>query len=106
MNLFEGSGLTLARGAEGGFEFIQPDSWSVKLSLLAVPGDFTPKLNAVLWVEEKLGWDPGYSKIRARMVKYATDAHSATTGGEAHKYVLLNEGPHAWVRHEKLMKNF
>ena len=105
MNLFKGSGVTLARGVEGGFEFIQPDSWSVKLSLLAVPSDFAAKLNAVLWVEEKSGWDPGYSKIRARMVKYATDAYSATTGGEAHKYVLLNEGPRAWVRHEKLMKN-
>ena len=40
----------------------------------------------------------------ARLLQYAEQAKEATTGGEAHKYVLLNEGPQGWSGHSLLMR--
>ena len=100
-DIFKQHGLTLATGVEGGFSYVQPDSWSVKLSLLALPEDYLFRLDAAL--SEYGGADKGVRPRKERLLKYAKDAREASTGGEAHKYVLLNEGPREWVGHAALM---
>ena len=99
-DLFFTNGLSTVRGREGGFEFIQPDSWSVKLSLLAMPADFTTRLERVL---EQTMPQQG-KKINERLVQYARDAEKATSKGESHKYVLLSEGPMDSLVHGRLMQ--
>ena len=100
--LFRLHGLTTVKGVEGGFEFIQPDSWAVKLSLLAPPEDYEQRLKRVL--EGYARVDPESQPLVARMLKYARDAVGAGSKGEGHKYVLLNEGPRASPKHAKLME--
>ena len=100
-DIFKQHGLTLATGVEGGFSYVQPDSWSVKLSLLALPEDYLSRLDAAL--SEYGGADKGVRPRKERLLKYAKDAREASTGGEAHKYVLLNEGPREWLGHAALM---
>ena len=103
MALFRRNELTLVNGREGGFDYIQPDSWGVKLSLL--------HLQPATWPESlvKLGQvlDSVMSAFsanwRKRMVKYADQAYKAGSMGEAHKYVLLNEGPQRSTEHYRLM---
>ena len=101
MNLFKTNGLKLASGEEGGFTYIQPDSWSVKLSLLGVPSDYLVRMERALSAYGTA--DPGMTPRKDRYLKYAKDAKEATTGGAAHKYVLLNEGPRDWAGHAALM---
>ena len=103
MELFRANQLTLVHGREGGFDFVQPDSWGVKLSLLHFEPATWPeklvKLRAVLdevMTSYTLAW-------RKRMVKYADQAFKAGSMGEAHKYVLLNEGAQASAEHYRLM---
>ena len=50
-DLFTGNGLNLASGVEGFFPYMQPDSWAVKLSLLAFPEDYLTRLGAGLWTK-------------------------------------------------------
>ena len=102
MDLFKNNKLSLATGSEGGFAFIQPDSWAVKLSLLAVPHDFVRRLSGVLDQYSKTAQASSVS-YRTRLIKYAEDAERSTTGGEAHKYVLLNEGPRMSGHHTTMM---
>ena len=103
MDLFKQNGLTLFTGREGGFEYIQPDSWSVKLSLLGQPSGFAARLERAL--AETARTHKVLYPLVTRLVKYATDAYAATTGGDAHKYVLLTEGAQAASIHSCLMGN-
>ena len=48
LDLFETNRLRTVQYKEGGFDVIQPDSWSVKLSLLAMPTDFLERLTTVV----------------------------------------------------------
>ena len=79
MDLFKTQGISLATTREGGFELIQPDLWSVKLSLLSLPEDFAARLRDVLNAYEKTveSRGTGYCK---RLLKYATDVEKSTTG--------------------------
>ena len=86
---------------EGGFYVEQPDSWSVKLSLLAAPPDYEAKLKLVLGMIERQV--PSYREMSARLIQYARERHDARGGGEEHKYVLLTEGRHADPGHRQIM---
>ena len=94
---------------------ISPDSFSVKLSLLGMPENFLNLLDQALCAtftslvgprkahaspEGQPMWN-----LKARLLQYANQAQKATSGGSAHKYVLLNEGPSNWVGHTLLMPN-
>ena len=91
MNLFNVNQLTTNSRVVAGFEELQPDSWSVKVSLLHVrPEERTRFLTALRGVVNSCL--PRYpEQLRARIVKYASDAAEARSSTEAHKYVLLNE---------------
>ena len=43
--------------------------------------------------------------LKTRLLQYAKQAQKAISGGTAHKYVLLNEGPSNWVGHTLLIAN-
>ena len=102
MELFRVNNLTLVNQTEGGFKVLSPDSWSVRLSLLGLPEDFERQLERALG--EYAGFDPMAPALLKRLLKYATQAWKATTGGEDHKYVLLNEGPFKWEGHSYLVQ--
>ena len=99
LDLFETNRLRTVQYKEGGFDVIQPDSWSVKLSLLAMPADFLERLTTVVGQVLRANG----ASLNARLLKYAQQAEAAKTGGEAHKYVLLNEGPRDAPLHARLM---
>ena len=86
---------------EGGFHVEQPDSWSVKLSLLAAPPDYEKRLAAVLALLSKEAVE--YRAVAPRLLQYARERHDARGGGEEHKYVLLTEGRHADPFHREVM---
>ena len=94
--------LSVASYTRNGFEVLQPDSWSVKLSLLGVEADYKERLLGALELSARYD-DVNGGKIINRLVKYAVDRHEAQHGGAEHKFVLLNEGPHAHPKHERLM---
>ena len=102
MELFRVNNLTLVNQTEGGFKVLSPDSWSVRLSLLGLPEDFERQLERALG--EYAGFDPMAPALLKRLLKYAKQAWKATTGGEDHKYVLLNEGPFKWEGHSYLVQ--
>ena len=66
-----------------------------------MPDDYLSRLARAL--VEYSAWDKGMKPRLERLVKYARDAKEAKTGGAAHKYVLLNEGPRDWAGHAALM---
>jgi len=103
MALFRRNELTLVNGREGGFDYVQPDSWGVKLSLLHLqPATWPESLVKLAQVLDEVM--PAFSaNWRKRMVKYADQAYKAGSMGEAHKYVLLNEGPQRSTEHYRLM---
>ena len=81
MELFKVNQLTLVHGREGGFDYVQPDSWGVKLSLLHFePAAWPEKLIKIRQVLDEvmtaytLSW-------RKRMVKYADQAFRAGSMG-------------------------
>ena len=45
MDLFKVNHLALVTQTEGGYKVLSPDSWSVKLSLLGLTGDFEQALD-------------------------------------------------------------
>ena len=101
LDLFTTNNLVLHKRREGNYFVISPDSYSVKLSLLGVPEDYLERLDQAIFY----GGDKIMAAIRGRLVQYADQAKRATTGGTAHKYVLLNEGPRNWEGHSILMNN-
>ena len=109
LDFFQVNKLKLHVRTESGFEVISPDSYSVKLSLLgSYPrdgrGNLHERLKEVLKIHcRTYRLDPAMVPIVERLVQYATQASAAKTGGQAHKYVLLNEGPRDWPSHHKLM---
>ena len=102
MELFRVNNLTLVNQTEGGFKVLSPDSWSVRLSLLGLSEGFDKQLERAL--REYAGYDPMAPALLKRLLKYAQQAWRATTGGEDHKYVLLNEGPFKWEGHSYLVQ--
>lgn len=119
MRLFSINALTLRRRREGNFDVISPDSFSVKLSLLGMPEDFLIRLKEALTATYTALFGPRHGgqgnishpgrqpewNLLTRLLQYAEQAQKATTGGTAHKYVLLNEGPSKWVGHTVLMRS-
>ena len=119
MRLFSINALTLRRRREGNFDVISPDSFSVKLSLLGMPEDFLIRLKEALTATYTALYGPRHGgqgnishpgrqpewNLLTRLLQYAEQAQKATTGGTAHKYVLLNEGPSKWVGHTVLMRS-
>ena len=100
--LWATNGLNIAPvRLEGGFEVLQPDSWSVKLSLLAAPEDCEARLKQVLDTIARR--DRAYSLISPRLLQYARERKNAKGGGEEHKYVLLTEGRHGDPKHRLVM---
>ena len=104
MNLFKANELALSRGSEAGFECVQPDSWSIKLSLLSLPEGWAQGLSSVMEAYAAHDVRARRRNYRVRIMKYARDAELSSTGGEAHKYVLLNEGMRASPRHTRLIE--
>ena len=98
---------------------ISPDSFSVKLSLLGMPENFLILLEKALsatytsLVGPRRGGPGAISNperqpmwnLKTRLLQYAKQAQKAISGGTAHKYVLLNEGPSNWVGHTLLIAN-
>ena len=103
MELFRVNSLSLVNQTEGGFKVLSPvDSWSVRLSLLGLSEGFERQLERALG--EYSGYDPMAPALLKRLLQYAKQAWKATTGGEDHKYVLLNEGPFKWEGHSYLVQ--
>ena len=102
MELFRVNSLSLVNQTEGGFKVLSPDSWSVRLSLLGLTEGFERQLERALG--EYAGYDPMAPALLKRLLQYAKQAWKATTGGEDHKYVLLNEGPFKWEGHSYLVQ--
>ena len=104
MSLFNVNQLTTHSRVVAGFEELQPDSWSVKVSLLHVRPEERPRfLNALRGVVNSCL--PRYpEQLRGRIIKYASDAAEAKSSTEAHKYVLLNESYKADPEHQRLME--
>ena len=69
----------------------------MKIFRLGVPGDFLLRLDRALIKYSRV--DRGTAPLRERLLKYTKQAKEERTGGAAHKYVLLNEGPRAWEGH-------
>ena len=88
---------------EGGFLVEQPDSWSVKLSLLAAPADWYAKLEEVLTIMTNEDPTRKYGPLSNCLLNYAKTRHAAKNDGEEHKYVLLSEGSFSDPKHRRLM---
>lgn len=100
--LFRVNRLHLVEQVEGGFHVLSPDSWAVRLSLLGLEASFSGALEAALREYER--HDPMAKPLTTCLLTYAKRAWRAKTGGENHKYVLLNEGPRNWEGHEHLIR--
>ena len=97
-------GLTICPPrVEGGFSVEQPDSWTVKLSLLKVPDDFELRLGAILTLAAKHHPLQRYDKQKATLLKYARERHTSRKRKEEHCYVLLTEGQHSAGLHLWMM---
>ena len=85
----------------GGFLVEQPDSWAVKLSLLALPEDWFSRFSRVMHclAEEHMY----YAKVQATLKRYARERKEGRSHTEAHRYVLLSEGRHADPLHRTIM---
>ena len=100
--LYRVNGLTVTPPlSTGGFFVEQPDSWSVKLSLLTLTPDHGPQLARLL--TEFVVFDPTVTRKVGTMLKYFRDRVDSKKNVEAHSYLLLNEGQHSSPQHAWLM---
>ena len=103
-NLYKVNGLTVCPPRrEGRFWVEQPDSWSVRLSLLTLEAEHEEALRGIL-----LAYEPFDKQIKIKlntMLNYFRQRRKPDQkAGEEHRYILLTEGQNSFPGHRWMME--